>query len=175
MNETEAQAELAEVAVALDAMRGRLARLRDDLDADDEWPLEMDDGGVEPTMAFRLFANVSTLLEDHIDPGIGLARLTAELTAEAVHRDWEADRNRTLTAQLYLALSKMAEGARTAAEVAEIAQRRMLDGDADDIDVKTIRRTAIVLTEQANYLAPSASGPSASEEGKSEDSGETKP
>jgi len=169
MNETDAQAKLATAAVDLEAMRGHMAHLRDDLDAGDEWPAEMDNGEVAPTLAYQIVSNVTMLLEEYVEPGIELVRRTAGLTAEGLRRDWEANRSQTLATELYSALSKMSAGAHAAVTVFESAQSRLDDGEA--VDVKEIRRTVAALTRQASALASCAAElvPAMEDEGSGED------
>ena len=95
-----AQAELAAVAVALDAIRGRLVRLKDELDEGDAWTPEICTGDDPTPLSFHLFASLETLLADHVEPGIDLLRLAAVITQDEVLEDWSRTRGRTVAAAL---------------------------------------------------------------------------
>ncbi len=90
MTAAEAQEALAAVAVELDKARGILARIRDE--GGEDWPEPMEAGEMTPSLDFRILADVETLLEDHIGPGLALARKASQLTEASVRRDWQADR-----------------------------------------------------------------------------------
>lgn len=147
--EAAAQAEVAAVAVELDALRGRLVRVRSTVDAGDAWPPEMDTGEIPRTLAYQIFANLSTLLEDHLEPGIELARLTGALTPTEVRDDWERERLRGLAVELYGSLSA------AAASVKEAQAYLCPKGTAVE-SLHRIRQTAAELARQAAELAQQA-------------------
>ncbi len=91
MTEAEAKAALASLAVELDKLRGKLVRMRDGLDRG--WPDEMYNDDVPPSLSYWLFGVAETLLDDHVVPGMDLARRSADITEESAQSSWKA-RNR---------------------------------------------------------------------------------
>ncbi len=88
LQEPEAQRALASLAVELAFIRGKLVRMRAGLDRD--WPDEMYDDDLPPSLAYWLFGAAGALLDDHVVPGMELARWAAAVTEKSARSDWEA-------------------------------------------------------------------------------------
>jgi len=87
VTEPEAQEALASLAVDLDKVRGELVRLQAGLSRD--WPDAMYNGDLPPTLVYWLFCAVETLLEDHVQPGLELARSAAAGTERIARTEWD--------------------------------------------------------------------------------------
>lgn len=81
---------LATVAVYLDKARGLLVQIRDE--GRREWPEEMENDEVPPSLEFRIGADVGMLLEDYVEPGLAVARDACQLTESAVTDEWHTNR-----------------------------------------------------------------------------------
>lgn len=147
-DDSDARSAMATLAVDLDAARGHLERIRDEAGPQD-WPVEMSEGDVAPSLPYQIVLNVSILLEEYLLPAIALARRTAALTPESVERHWEAERTRALAVDLHDALRRMYEDAESLAGVLEEVQRKV-----PDLDLSPIRRTAAELARQAAQWKP---------------------
>jgi len=155
-----AQTALAAVAVDLDAVRGHIAHLRDDL-GQGGWPQEMEDGTVAPSLAWRLFIDARMLLEEYLEPAVALARSLSSLTAEKCGKDWETNLAADLEAGLYVALSQMARGAQATAALVEKAQQRLTETGAASAlagELVRLREAAAELDSQAARIQAAASG-----------------
>lgn len=155
-----AQAELAAVTVDLDALRGRVSHLRDDL-GQAGWSKEVEEGTAAPSLAWRLYIDVRLLLEEYLEPAITLARSLSSLTAQKCSQDWEKHLTADLQAGLFVSLSQMARGAQaTAALVEKVQQRLMEPGTAAALaaDLERLREVAAELDSQAVRVRAAASG-----------------
>jgi len=167
-----AQTSLATVAVDLDAIRGHISHLRDDLGQGGWPPQEMEEGTVAPSLAWRLFIDVRMLLEEYLEPAVALARDLSNLTAKKCAQDWEANLAADLEAGLYVSLSQMARGAQATAALAEKTQQRLTETGAASAlvvgDLARLRDTAAALADQAARIEASTAGEVEDDEGEGE-------
>lgn len=155
-----AQTEMAAVAVDLDALRGRVSHLRDDL-GQAGWPKEMEEGIAAPSLAWRLHIDARLLLEEYLEPAVALARNLSSLTAEKCDKEWEENLAADLEAGLYVALSQMARGAQATVALIEKAQHLLVKSGASSAlagDLARLREVASELDSQAARVQAAASG-----------------
>jgi len=91
MTTTDLQGTLARAAVCLDQARGLLARAR--AESAREWPEEMKNKEVSPSLEYRIYTDVGMLLETFVEPGLALARATSRLTHSGILLEWQADQD----------------------------------------------------------------------------------
>lgn len=104
-NAGDARAEMARGAVVLDALRGSLVRLRESLDRD--YPAEMVEGTVPPSVDLHLLGTIEMVLEDFIEPGAAALREAAEVTPERLHKEWQREMHKEALADLYAAVAQI--------------------------------------------------------------------
>jgi len=90
MTTTDLQGTIARVAVCLDQARGLLIRAR--TESPREWPEEMKNQEVPPSLEHLIHTDVGMLLETFVEPGLALAQATSRLTHSGITREWQADR-----------------------------------------------------------------------------------
>jgi len=104
-NATDARAEMAQGAVALDALRGSLVRLRESLDRD--YPEKMVEGMVPPSIELHLLGTIEMVLEDYVEPGAATLREAAEVTSERLHEEWQREMLKEALAELYATVARV--------------------------------------------------------------------
>lgn len=155
-----AQTAFAAAAVDLDAVRGRVSHLRDDL-GQPGWPKEVEEGTAAPSLAWRLFIDARMLLEEYLEPAVALARNLSSLTSEKCAKEWEENQAADLEAGLYVSLSQMARGAQATVALIEKAQRLLMESGAAAAlakDLVRLREVAAELDFQAARVQAAAAG-----------------
>lgn len=114
------RAEMARGAVVLDALRGTLVRLRESLDRD--YPAEMVEGTVPPSVELHLLGTIEMVLEDFVEPGAAALREAAETSPDVLLREWQREMRKEALAELYAAVAQVAGLLKDAQEASETSE-----------------------------------------------------
>lgn len=150
----EIQADLARLAVEVDALRGRSVKACDELAAPG-FPQEMIRGETPPSLRLGVHDALEGVLDDYLDAAAPALRAAAALTEDDVRADWEKEQRNELRAELYAALGQTADGARRVVRVVEELRHELLGGEASIAEtLETIRTAAEELAKMAAALRP---------------------